>query len=70
MFLPAYFPDLNLIEVILDIMENWIQLHYDDKDKLSYDGLCQAVIEGYDLVTPNQLDELINSMNDIYVRQS
>ncbi len=63
-FWPAFSPDLNPVEAMWEIMKNWIQLHYSDEDKLSYDSLRQAVREAWNAVTPNQLDELINSMHD------
>ncbi len=63
-FWPAFSPDLNPIEAIWDIMKKWVQLHHDNEDKLSYERLSQKVRKTYDAVTPNQLDELINSVND------
>jgi hypothetical protein len=44
-------------------MKNWIQLHYRDEDKLSYDRLRQAVREAWDAITSSQLDSLIESMS-------
>lgn len=59
---PPYSPDLNLIVAVWHIMKNWIQEHYGDRDKLSYDTLRQAVREAWDAVTPRQLNQLIDSM--------
>ena len=43
-------------------MKDWIQDHYSQADKLSYDALRKAVREAWDVVTPEQLNELINEM--------
>jgi ketohexokinase/beta-glucosidase len=59
----AYSLDLNSIETVWHIMKSWIELHYDEHDKLSYDQLRQTVRETWDAVTPFQLDDLINSMS-------
>jgi len=59
---PPYSPDLNPIEAVWNIMKDWIQEHYGDQDKLSYNTLRNAVREAWDAVTPEQLDELIGSM--------
>jgi transposase len=45
MFWPAFSSDLNLIEAVWNYMKNWIQLHYEDEDKLSYNQMRQAVRE-------------------------
>ena len=45
-------------------MKNWIQEHYGDEDKLSYNTLRKAVREAWDAVTSEQLDALINEMKD------
>ena len=57
---PPYSPDLNPIEEVWNIMKNWIQGHYGNQDKLSYDTLRKAVGEAWDAVTSDQLDGLIN----------
>ena len=62
-FWPAFSPDLNPIEYVWDFMKDWIQQHYDDKNKLSYDRLHQAVKEAWNAITTNQLDDLIDSMS-------
>jgi transposase len=59
---PPYSPDLNPIETVWNIMKDWIQEHYGDQDKLSYNTLRKAVREAWDAVTPEQLNELIESM--------
>ena len=61
---PPYSPDLNPIESVWNIMKDWIQEHYGDQDKLSYDTLRKAVREAWDAVTPEQLDALIDGMHD------
>lgn len=61
-FWPPFSPDLNPIEAVWDIMKDWIQENYGDQEKLSYDTLRQAVKEAWDAVTPEHLDELINSI--------
>ncbi len=43
-------------------MKDWIQEHYDDQDKLSYNTLRKAVREAWDAVTPEQLNKLIEFM--------
>jgi len=60
---PSYSPDLNPIEAVWNIMRDWIQEHYDNQDKLSYNTLRNAVKKAWDAVTPKQLDELIDSMS-------
>ena len=45
-------------------MKNWIQEHYGDQDKLSYNTLRKAVREAWDAVTSEQLDALIDEMHD------
>ena len=45
-------------------MKNWIQEHYGDQDKLSYNILRKAVREAWDAVAPKQSDELIDSMHN------
>lgn len=52
---PPYSPDLN---------KDWIQVHYGNQDKLSYNILRKAVGEAWDAVTSDQLDELIDKMPD------
>ena len=59
---PPFSSDLNPIEKVWNIMKNWIQDHYGDHDKLSYNALRKAVREAWDAVTPEQLEELINEM--------
>ena len=61
---PPYSPDLNPIEAVWNIMKDWIQEHYGDQDKLSYNTLRKAVREAWDAVTPEQLDALIDEMHD------
>ena len=61
-FWPPISPDLNPIEKLWNIMKDWIQDHYFNADKLSYDALRKAVREAWDAVTPEQLNELIDEM--------
>ena len=63
-FWSAFSSDLNPIEAVWNMMKNWIQLHYGDEDKLSYESLRQAVREAWDAIHGEQFDELIDSMND------
>ena len=44
-------------------MKDWIQDHYSQADKLSYDVLRKAVREAWDAITPEQLNELVKSMS-------
>ncbi len=45
-----------------NIMKNWIQEHYGDQDKLSYNTLRKVVREAWDAVPSYKLNELINFM--------
>lgn len=45
-------------------MKNWIQMHYNDENKLSYDSLRQASLKAWNAVDEEQLKRLIDSMED------
>lgn len=55
---PPFSPDLNPIEAVWNIMKNWIQFHYGDETKLSYDRLRQAVMDAWNAVSEEQLKQL------------
>ena len=61
---PSFSPDLNLIEAVWNLMKEWIQEHYGDEEKLSYDRLRQAVREAWDSITEEQFGSLLDSMHD------
>ena len=60
-FWPPFSPDLNPIETVWNLMKDWIQNHYPD-DKLSYKVLRQAVMEAWEAVGWQQLEDLLVSM--------
>jgi transposase len=64
-FWPPYFPDLNPIEHVWDLMKNWIQEQYPEyeKGKISYTLLRKMVQEAWDSISVDQLIELIDSMH-------
>jgi len=55
---------LKPIEAVWNIMKDWIQEHHGDQNKFSYNTLRKAVREAWDAVTPEQSEELIDSMHD------
>jgi transposase len=61
-FWPAYSPNLNPIETIWNWMKDYIEERYGDV-QLSYDKLRDAVREAWDIITREQLLELIESMH-------
>ncbi len=60
----SYSLDLNFIEVVWNIIKNWIQEHYDNQNKLFYNTLWKAVRKVWNAVTFEQLKKLIDSMHD------
>ena len=64
-FWPAYSPDLNLIETIWNWIKDYIEGAYGDV-QLSYDQLRVAVREGWDSISVDQLNQLIDSMGERY----
>ena len=59
---PANSPDLNPIEVIWNLLKNWLDKHYPDPH-CTYTELRRRVIEAWRaIVTPEQLQTLISSM--------
>ena len=63
-FWPAFSPDLNPIEKVWNWIKNYIDLYYDDTDKLNYNQLRQAVTEAWNAVPEDFLDEQIRRMPD------
>ena len=63
-FWPPYSPDLNPIEEVWNIMKDWIQEHYGDEDRLSYDSLRKAIREAWNAVGEDQLRRLIGEMRE------
>ena len=59
---PAYSPDLNPIETLWNWMKDWIQDVYGLVDKLPPNQLRQAVQEAWEVVTPDVLETLVESM--------
>ena len=59
---PANSPDLNPIENVWNWMKNWIERHYRDVRKPSYDQLRRFVREAWDAVPEDWLRELVASM--------
>jgi transposase len=64
-FWPPYSPDLNPIETIWDWMKDYIQEQYPQYEigGMSYNMLRKAVIEAWNSISTEQLDELISSMH-------
>jgi hypothetical protein len=58
---PAYSPDLNPIETVWNWMKDWIEREYGEQ-KWTYDVLRQAVIQAWNAITTEQLNELVTSM--------
>lgn len=58
---PPCSPDLNPIETVWDWIKDWIQEQYDEK-KLTYDQLRKAVIDAWNAVPNDFLNQLIDDM--------
>jgi DDE superfamily endonuclease len=58
---PSNSPDLNPIEMVWDIMKDFIQDHYGDR-KLSLSETRQAVEAAWESITPQELRKLVDSM--------
>lgn len=59
---PAYSPDLSPIEALWDLMKDWIEDKYGDLEKVSLARLHDIVMEAWNNITPEQLDELLDTM--------
>jgi len=60
---PPYSPDLNPIETIWNWIKDYIENRFGDV-QLSYDNLRAAVKEGWEAITIEQLNSLIDSMRE------
>jgi hypothetical protein len=58
---PPFSPDLNPIETVWNWMKDWIQSHYGHLT-CSYNRLREIVQEAWNTITPDQLDELVSTM--------
>ena len=58
---PLYSPGLNLIETIQNWIKDYIENRFGDV-QLSYDDLQAVVKEGWEAITTDQLNSLIDSM--------
>ena len=65
-FQPTFSPDLNPIEKVQDWIKNYIDLYYDDTDKLSYNQLRAAVLEAWNAVPNGFLDKQLQRMPKRY----
>ena len=61
---PSFSPDLNPIERLWNIMKNWINTHYPNNHKTSYDTLRKQVREAWDAIREDTLEELIDTMQE------
>jgi hypothetical protein len=59
----AFSPNLNSIENVRNWMKEWIWNHY-PKDKMSYDKLRGAVMEAWEAVPEEYLQNLVKSMKE------
>jgi len=58
---PAYSPDLNPIETVWNLMKDYIADKWGDV-QLGYDALRTAILEAWDVIEPQQLEDLIKTM--------
>lgn len=59
---PPYSPDLNPIETVWNIMKDYIESKWGPDYIFTYDQLREAVQEAWDMVTEQQLSDLIDTM--------
>ena len=62
---PAYSPDLNPIEAVLNKMKDYIEIHYPDLpvgQQRTYEQLREIVQEAWDSISVEYLSDLVSSM--------
>ena len=58
---PPYSPDLNLIETVWNKMKDWLDVRYPEQ-KYSYEAMRDHVIEAWNAIGEDLLEDLIQSM--------